>query len=196
MHRLPRFHEQCPNIDVSLDDSLAPVDFERDDLDLSIEYCRGERQMARRVLLFGDLVEPVCSPSLQNSSTPLRTLDDLRNHKLFFSRYRRSDWADWLKAVGRTDLRSEGATVFPSSLLAYRAAIAGMGVAMGHIYLLERELESGLLIRPFNHPVRRKDAYYVLLPVDRPETTGVRAFVAWLQSEVAAMLETKPSLSQ
>lgn len=184
MRRLSRFHELHPDIDLRISTAVSPVNFEVDDVDIAIQFGKGNWAGALSERLFDDGIEPVCSPALLNSGPPLRTPDDLRHHRLLHSHYRRGDWPDWLKSVGRPELAALDGTDYQSSLLTYQAAQEGLGVAIGQTLLLAHELEHGLLARPFNSMLRRELGYYLLLPEGQPQTNQARAFCDWIKSEI------------
>ncbi|WP_313025853.1 transcriptional regulator GcvA [Pseudomonas lopnurensis] len=183
LRHMQYFEEKHPQIEVRLSSSVEPVVFEKDDVDMAIQFGDGKRADATCIHLFHDVIEPVCSPSLLQSDPPLDHPADLRHHKLLHSRYRTADWPDWLRAQGLDELAGLQGPSLPSSLLAYQAAIEGLGVAMGQTRLLAADLESGTLVRPFNLPVTRDLGYFAVLPNNRrlPQT---EIFLDWLQSEV------------
>lgn len=181
-----RFEELYPWVEVRLSSSVEPVHFEKEDVDLAIQFGDGMRTDVHCIKLFDDVIEPVCSPLLLKGEYPLTSLDNLKHHKLLHSRYRTDDWPDWLSANGQSDLQLRPKSTLPSSLLAYQASIEGLGVAIGQIRLLEPDLESGVLVRPFKLPLSRKLGYYALMPRNR-SLTQADLFLEWLQSEVKLM---------
>jgi len=189
LRRLHRFEVLHPEIPVEISTTASPINFNEIEVDAAIQFGDGHRDGIDMHHLFDDVIEPVCSPALLRDGPPLRTIDDLANHRLLQSRYRRRDWFDWLSKVGRSDLeslvkRQRGG--FQNSLLAYQAAIEGLGVAMGQIRLLASDLATGALVRPFRMPIHRELAYYLLVPENRRHSPRIDAFRAWLLEEIAA----------
>lgn len=186
LRRLPDFQQRHPAIDVLIETAVPEVNFDRDSVDVVIQFGHGDWPKAHAELLFDDEFEPVCSPALLAGDRPLRTLDDLRGARLLHAHYRKADWREWLAAVGRPEL-IEGARemTFANSILAYQAAIDGMGVAIGQPRLLRQEFDAGLLARPFERPVKRDAGYYLLTAADRATPPKVHAFRRWLLDEVA-----------
>ncbi|MFT4504812.1 transcriptional regulator GcvA [Caballeronia sp. 15711] len=187
MHRLHRFEKAYPNIPVELSTTVAKINFNEVQADAAIQFGDGNWPGIDCERLFDDVIEPVCSPALLKNGPPLKAIDDLAQHRLLQSRYRRHDWFDWLRAVGRSDLeelvsRQRGG--FQNSLLAYQAAIEGMGVVIGQTRLLANDLAAGILVRPFEQPVTRELAYYFLVPENRRHSRKVDAFRSWLRSEI------------
>lgn len=186
MRRLPEFHELHPEIEVSLSTIVAPVDFSKENIDLAIQFGDGSWSGVTCEHLFDDEIAPVCSPLLLTGDAPLKTPEDLKRCRLLHSYYRKSDWPDWLAAVGLPQLADrQDSMVFSSSILTYQAAIDGLGVAIGQIRLLDQELEKGSLICPFDRIVRRQYAYYLLMPQRDSASKKVGIFRDWLLDEIS-----------
>lgn len=191
MHRLHRFEQRYPAIPVEISTTVAPINFGDAEIDAAIQFGDGTWEGIASEHLFDDVIEPVCSPALLRQGPPLKSVDDLAAHRLLQSRYRRRDWYDWLHGIGRTDLdtlveKQRGG--FQNSLLAYQAAIEGLGIVMGQIQLLENDLATQVLVRPFRQPIMRELGYYLLVPEGRVHSHKVDAFRSWLRAEVKAML--------
>lgn len=187
MRRLPAFQQAHPEIDVRLSTDVTPADFTSDEIDLAIQFGDGVWPGVQCDLLFEDCITPVCSPALlDRTGAPLKTLDDLRHHRLLHSHYRKDDWPYWLAAVNRPDLAEHRDNmVFSSSILTYQAAVDGLGVAIGQIRLLDQELENGTLVCPLEPVVRRGLAYYLLSPRRDPVPRKVTVFREWLLAQAA-----------
>jgi LysR family glycine cleavage system transcriptional activator len=183
--RLPKFQKAHPEINVQLSASAAKINFARDNIDLAIQFGRGEWRNLEKKLLISDVIQPVCSPRLLRAHPELRTVDGLRNQQLLHSHYRMQDWDDWLKSAGRPDLLSEG-TIFPSSMLAYEAAAEGLGVAIGQLFLLKDDIAAGTLVPLFDRPLARDFGYYALWQKSAARGRSINAFLKWLTQNLNA----------
>ena len=181
--RLPRFQERHPRISVRLDASVENVNFTRDDIDLAIQFGRGDWRGVEKQLLIRDVIQPVCSPRFLRKHPELRSIDGWRGRHLLHSHYRRKDWSDWLSSVGRTDLISEG-TLYPNSMLAYEAAIEGIGIAMGQTFLLRDDIAAGTLVPLFDRPLTRPLAYFALWRRGAVQNRKAAGFLRWLMQEI------------
>ena len=181
--RLPSFYVTYPNIKLNISNVVAPIDFEKDKVDLAVQFGAGTWPGVETELLFKDVIQPMCSPKLLKRNR-LVDLDDLRKVQLLHSHYRRADWPDWLMAVKRPDLLTDAGISFPSSVLTYQAAVEGVGVAVGQLFLLRNEIEAGTLVPLFNAPFERPMAHYVAWPKNRPLGRKARSFVHWLKSQI------------
>jgi LysR family glycine cleavage system transcriptional activator len=191
MHRLNRFEQRYPSIPIEISTTVSPINFSKQDIDAAIQVGTGQWSGMSSEFLFADVIEPVCSPALLANGPPLATIDDLKQHRLLQSRYRRRDWHDWLHAQGRTDLddyvnQQKGG--FQNSLLAYQAAIEGIGIVMGQTQLLANDIAAGRLVCPFQRPMRRDLAYYLLIPEGRMHERKVAALRNWLSGEIGTAL--------
>ncbi len=183
--RLPRFQERHPKIGVRLDASVKNVNFAQDDVDVAIQFGRGDWRGVEKRLLIRDVIQPVCSPRFLRNHPELRSIDGLRRQHLLHSHYRRKDWADWLASVDRPDLLSEG-TQYPNSMLAYEAAIEGIGIAIGQTFLLKDDIASGALVPLFDRPLTRSLAYFAIWRKGPVQNRKVASFLKWLTKEIGA----------
>ena len=65
-------------------------------------------------------------------------------------------------------------------------AIAGQGVMLGWQGLAAYALGAGLLVAPFAGQRLTGNRYYVVSSPNRPETARMKAFIAWVEAEMAA----------
>ncbi|HTO39641.1 MAG TPA: LysR substrate-binding domain-containing protein [Rhizomicrobium sp.] len=182
--RLHAFKLWAPTIRVSINTDVAPIDFDRAAIDAAIQFGPGDRAGAVEEVLIADEIEPVCSPKLFTGPEGTADLDALLRLPVLHARYRRNDWLDWVIAQGTTEMLPAAQLELPSSILAYKAAECGLGIAMGQIPLLQAEFAQGLLVRPFQRPLRRSMAYYLLTSSRRDPPLRVRTFRAWLRHEL------------
>lgn len=168
-----------PSIGLQVETAVKPDEFARHETDLSILFGDGSWPGVQGHPLFRDEIEPVCNPRLVQS-TPLKTVDDLRQVVLLYSKYRVRDWHDWLAGFEGQDGDAFKWQMFESSLLTCQAAIEGLGVAMGQVRLLSHDLESGALVRPFGQPLVRDLHYWIVWPTSRRLAPQARLFVDWL----------------
>jgi LysR family transcriptional regulator, glycine cleavage system transcriptional activator len=99
-------------------------------------------------LLFHETVFPICSPSLKLSGRP----EDLLRHSLLQEEHEYGvelDWGTWLDLVGPGRRARVNLVRFSTFNAAVAAAIAGAGIALGRSPLIDDELASGRLVRPF-----------------------------------------------
>lgn len=179
--RLAAFRALHPGILFNLTTSAAPVDFEHENVDVAIQIGPPTEAGVRVEPLFPVVLRPICTPGLA-AELQLESPADLARAPILQSVFRRSDWRAWLKKaeVGTVDLRN--CLMFESSGLAYRAAIEGMGVAMGHVPLMNADVAQGRLVTPFDVVLRRRYAYCVVYRDRQRVPKKIRRFRDWLHS--------------
>ncbi len=178
--RLPRFRHLNQNIQVRLNTSIKPVNFDSQPFDVAIQLRREEDVDPEfSKFLYWDDMQPYCSPDFL-SRHQLGQVADLLTVNRLHSHYRTDDWKDWLAANGLEQPEKSG-DEYPSSLLTYKAAVEGHGVVIGQKQLMAEEEASGALV-PIFSPVRRRLAYYVVW--SRKANSKVRNFVRWVVGEV------------
>ena len=188
--RLPDFHAKHPGIEVRLSTAVPDVDFDRDEVDMAIQFGDGQWPNTQSDRLFTDQTEPVCSPAFLAMHAPeSQHPESLLRQRLLLSRYRRNDWSDWLEVNQLTSMSIDSKRMsFGSSILALQAAVDGLGIVIGQTRLLASDFETGRLLRPFAgtrwKPLRSDRAYYLLRPLHQRESNKTWAFREWLLQTV------------
>jgi LysR family transcriptional regulator, glycine cleavage system transcriptional activator len=188
--RLQSFFDAYPDIELRVHADTRVVDFAREDVDLAVRHGRGDYPGLSCRFLLREEVFPVCAPSLLNRPHPLRRLDDLRHHTLLHDinvgTERSLSWRHWLGDAGVSGVDSERGPKFSDSIMLTEAAVRGQGVALGRTALVADHLASGRLVRPLPLSRVADYAYYVVMPDANTGLPRVRAFVQWLEEQVAA----------
>ncbi len=188
--RLPDFHAKHPGIEVRLSTAVPDVDFDRDEVDMAIQFGDGQWPNTQSDRLFTDQTEPVCSPAFLAMYAPeSQHPESLLRQRLLLSRYRRNDWSDWLEINQLTSMSVDSKRMsFGSSILALQAAVDGLGIVIGQTRLLASDFETGRLLRPFAgtrwKPLRSDRAYYLLRPLHQRESNKTWTFREWLLQTV------------
>lgn len=179
--RLAGFEQAHPDISVRITTSNRLTDFARDDVDLAIRWGRGEWPGLRVDHLVGEAVFPICSPGLRDGPPRLERPEDLAGATLLHASVWPQDWRMWLTAVGVADtVDASKGPEYEDELIAMEAAIDGQGVAIGWSTLIERELESGRLVVPFDIALGDQGAYYIVAPEETAERPKIAVFRDWL----------------
>lgn len=187
--RLHRFHRVRPDVRVHVVTSDQHVDFGKEGFDVGIRYGAGGYAAVSYEVLMGAQAFPVCAPSLlADDSLPLGCPEDLRHHTLLHDESARGrpgvpSWDHWLKIAGAHGVDARRGPVFASIYLAQEAAIAGHGVAMGVVPLVEEDLRQGRLVRPFEVISENAYQFWLVRQVSRKGDPTVDAFCAWLHEE-------------
>lgn len=179
MPRLHQFQAKYPDIDMRLCAPDSPIEFPRDDIDVSIRSGRGEWPDDLEAIAFLDeAFGPVCSPALLQAH-PLETPDDLRHHVLLHTESRKTAWPDWLRLAGVQGVDSTLGQRFETFYFLLQAAASNFGVAIGPDALVADDLASGRLVAPFGF-IPSELAMYLLYPKSRAHNAQIVAFRDWL----------------
>lgn len=186
--RLQRFLATYPEINVRVTAAGIPPDLESGEADIRLTYGVGQYPGLSSRLLMREEVYPVCSPSLLNQY-PLRRFSDLRHHRLLHDINVGVDepsmaWSRWLRDAGVSGVDAQGGVEFGDSILLTEAALRGQGVALGRTALVGNYLVGGRLVRPLAASRPADYAYWSVTSHAGTENPRIRAFLAWLDSEV------------
>tara|TARA_R110002110_G_scaffold123298_5_gene299958 strand:- start:3322 stop:4161 length:840 start_codon:yes stop_codon:yes gene_type:complete len=185
VHHLVDFSDEHPDIDVRIDASLETRDFDRDGIDISIRLGLGDYPGLHVARIFDEELSPVCSPRLMNGANPLRSFEDLKNHRLLHVDWGKltaqsPDWRMWAKAAGIEDIGVKRGPRFSVENMAIEAAINAEGVALVSHSAVVEDLKAGRLVRPFDLTVKSDIAYWLVCPDRHMRRAKVKVFHDWI----------------
>jgi LysR family glycine cleavage system transcriptional activator len=184
VHRLGRFAEAHPEIDLRISATLHHVDFAREDVDLAVRHGDGTAPGLDITRLCTEELFPVCSPELLRGRHALRRPADLAHNVLLHLENRR-DWSKWLDAAGAHDAGLSRGPVLKQASMVIDAAVDGQGVALARTGLAAHDLISGRLVRPFSLALPVSYAYWIVCPKATAELPKIVTFRKWLLAEAA-----------
>ncbi|GLZ89136.1 transcriptional regulator [Metapseudomonas resinovorans] len=122
---------------------------------------------------------PVCSPRLSKGSEAIRSVVDLRKHRLLHEDGG-NQWRQWLAAVGGTN--PGGFDIhFEDFEMVLQAARDGLGVALTDESSSRQDLEEGRLIQPLKLAVPAAKSFYGLCSAAKRGQPGVDYLLDWLE---------------
>lgn len=184
VHRLGRFAEAHPGIDLRVSASVQHVDFTREDIDLAIRHGDGLWPGMHVTRLCTEELFPVCSPMLLNARAALRTLSDIKHHTLLHTDDT-DGWAQWLSSVSITSIDFKRGIVFNQASMAIDAAVDGQGIALARTALAASDLIARRLIRPFAQSLPAPYAFWIVCPKSAADLPKISTFRDWLLQEAA-----------
>jgi LysR family glycine cleavage system transcriptional activator len=184
VHRLSRFAQAHPAIDLRVSASLHHVDFAREDIDIAIRHGDGSDTGLHVVRLCAEELFPVCSPKLLKGRAALRAPADLR-HAVLLHVNDRQDWKRWLDAAGVNGIDLARGPLLNQASMAIDAAVDGQGVALARTALGAWDLIGGRLVRPFRLALPVPYAYWIVCPKTAAKLPKIKDFTAWLLAEAA-----------
>jgi LysR family glycine cleavage system transcriptional activator len=183
--RLANFRAQHPDIAVMLQSSNDDIDFARQGVDVAIRWGNGRWPGARAMRLAKATAFPVCSPDYrdQYGLHDLRDLPKLAKVTMLQVTVQGSNWTNWLAKAGHGSIAFRTVLQFSNGILMLGAAIYGQGICLSNYLLVENDLRTNRLVRPFDVELDLTEGYYLL--TNRRIETGpaVEAFREWIRDQ-------------
>lgn len=184
--RLGGLRQQHPGIDVRVASNDKPQDLRIEGADIAIRYCAEDDAPVGAMRLFRDVLLPVAHPSLACAGRnlmeeiPRQALLEFDNPK-----YPWLHWPDFLEA-------SMAYVPKPASMLRFnqysqviQAAVAGQGIALGRLALVQPLLDDKRLAVWGGHEEAHPSGYsYWLALSDAQPRRDVRDVADWIKAQV------------
>lgn len=182
--RVAAFRALHPDIDLQLQASDEVVNLDAAGVDIAIRYGAGPYPGFAVTPLFADRFAPVFNPMLK-----LARVEDLSHWPLIDFQWRRRNpdnptWSRWFAEAGLEEPAEPAQLRFSDESHAIQAAVAGQGVALASLTLVQDELAAGHLIQPFGPAI--SGFQHHLLRREAEADPAVEAAAHWLQSEAEA----------
>jgi DNA-binding transcriptional LysR family regulator len=190
--KLAGFQSVQPDVQVRLVAENRMQDLDREGIDVAIRYCPPALAGRGAIKLFGERVLPVASPGVAARLKLARPEDLGRAVLLEYDGVPHTVWLTWpvwFETMKVPMPRPAGTLQFTQYHQIIQAAVAGQGVALGRVPLVDQLLRAKELVAPFGRTrttAAESRAYYVVTEARAAGRPEAAAFVAWLQSVVAA----------
>src|SRR5262249_38751943 len=158
VHRLGRFAEAHPDIDLRVSATMHHVDFAREDVDLAVRHGDGRWAGLHVERLCSEQLFPVCSPKLLDGRRRLRAPADIAKFPLLHLDARH-DWSTWLEVAGVDSPYMAHGPIMNRASMLIDAAIDGQGIALARSALAAWDLLNGRLVRPFTEALPLSKSY-------------------------------------
>ena len=182
IHRLPRFLDRHPGIDVRFFTTRRVVDLTREDVDVAIRYGRGDWLGVHAERFLEETLSPVCAPALL-ARHPGLTLAEMPRHAIHSHHTDAANWRRWREASGLPQDDAPAAAVYDDTALAMQAVLGGQGIILGRSPLVADDLAAGRLVALSDVRISSADANYLVCLERQRRRTSVRAFRDWLIAE-------------
>jgi LysR family glycine cleavage system transcriptional activator len=175
------------NLEIRVEDRAA--NFVTDGVDMAVRYGAGRWDGVETVHLISETLVPVCSPEFL-ARHPLKAPADLLNAPLVHHGHR--PWNLWFNTFGLEAPRQQG-MLFEDSAMLLEAAAQGIGAALARSGLIEQDLKSGRLVRPFAEGVASDLGFWIVWRADSRKLRRIEALRDWLMAEAATAGRTQPA---
>jgi LysR family glycine cleavage system transcriptional activator len=183
VHRLGKFAQSHPEIDLRLSAAMHRVDFAREDVDVAVRHGKGDWEGLHVERLCAEQLFPVCSPRLVEAGKLARPADILKFPLLHLDT--REDWAVWLDSAGVAGADVSRGSIMNHASMLIDAAIDGQGIALARTVLAAWDLVHGRLVRPFAQALPLSRSYWIVCPKATASLPKIRTFNNWLLAEAA-----------
>jgi LysR family transcriptional regulator, glycine cleavage system transcriptional activator len=193
VHRLGKFAQSHPEIDLRLSAAMHRVDFAREDVDVAVRHGKGDWEGLHVERLCAEQLFPVCSPRLVEAGNLTRPADILKFPLLHLDT--REDWAVWLDSAGVAGADVSRGSIMNHASMLIDAAIDGQGIALARTVLAAWDLVHGRLVRPFAQALPLSRSYWIVCPKATASLPKIRTFNNWLLAEAAEDVRRVDGLS-
>jgi LysR family glycine cleavage system transcriptional activator len=177
--RLPDFVARHPEIQINLQSSTDLINFDRDPIDVAIRFGAGAWTGLSAEHLFDEWLTPVASPFLIRR-LGREKLRDLSSCPLLGDPGDR--WTAWFARFGGTP-PARFVAQFSDSETLNRAAVEGLGVALGRMTMARPLIEAGRLKTLTKQRMRAEFAHYLVYPPRSERRQSVQLFRVWLHEQ-------------
>ncbi len=189
--RLPHLRSELgEEIEIQILASQSPPEVNDDDCDIAIHVSALNKMAEGDVLLLEEKVAAVCSPAFLDKNGPISTSAELLNTQLLsLSKPPSAEWQTWqgwFDSLGITGERSRNYISFNNYDMVTQSAIAGHGVALGWLGLIDGVIKDGLLVQATGDVVTSQAGYVMSRDYSSPSRGPARVF-DWIATQAARL---------
>lgn len=175
--RLPAFLDAHPEVNLRLLTTVWAEPYDRESIDLDIQYGTGDWPDLRCHRLSFEALVPLCAPAV---AARLKHPDDLARERLLHVIGYHEGWGTWLKAAGAGKVDPGGGLNADTTLAVLALAAEGAGVALVRRSLIGGWLRSGALVAPFDLALPVEEGFFLLEPAGGTLPPAAALFRDWL----------------
>lgn len=181
--RLPDFLKSNPDIALNVFSHSRPFDLEEKSFDAAIHHGAPIWAGATCRYICREEILPVASPALL-AATSDDMISLIERGPLLHLDTRPKAWSDWFRLVRGDEASSYRGHRFDQFNMVIQAASAGMGFALVPRYLIETELDAGILQVVVDIPLPTENSYYLVVPDRELENPLVNRLHEWMVAQV------------
>ena len=185
VHRLGRFAEAHPSIDLRVSATMHTVDFAHEDIDVAVRHSDGNWPGLEATRLCAEQIFAICSPKLLAGRNRLQRPADVLKWPLLRLEDQSKAWERWFALAGVAAPEQLAGPVLNRASMLIDAAIDGQGIALARTTLAAWDLISGRIVRPFDLSWRPADTYWIVCPKATAKVAKIGRFRDWLLAEAA-----------
>jgi DNA-binding transcriptional LysR family regulator len=189
--RLQSFREDLPAIDLRIQTADRDLSLELEGIPLGIRGGSPDEWPDHECRKIADeVIMPVASPKYLAENPDIQSSSDAiskcRLIHLEEPSRPAATWGEWLRSAGVANPKTSGGLRINDYVLVIQAAMEGQGIALGWQHLVQRALDSELLIEVGSHQMRTGKAFHVVWPRNTPLSPAAASVRDWLVAQGAA----------
>lgn len=193
--RLDQFNRQYDHIRLRIKAELHRLDrlnMHRESIDVALRYDKETYQDLEAIPLMEEQIFPVCSPDYYAQNTAAIRNRDFRNLTLLHDSMPwegadpTHEWRAWFAGNQLAEQEADQGIFFNFLQLAYRAAMANQGIAMGRSLLVADHLNRGELVQLYDGFLPSGATYHLLTPYSFRQQSPEKLFVDWVYQSFLA----------
>jgi LysR family D-serine deaminase transcriptional activator len=187
--KLSDFIQRYPFIQLSILTGNENVNFQRTGVDLALYFDDQPSFQLNYQYLMDEHIIPVCSPEYAAKFNLMGTVENLKHCTLLHDCQAWSngtgtdEWNSWATHF-KVDLDTSLGISFDRSDLALIAAKNNLGITMGRKRLVQKDIENGELVMPFQEMYLRCDQHYYIASLKDRQWPKIDAFIEWLTEQM------------
>jgi DNA-binding transcriptional LysR family regulator len=176
---------RCEIADVEID-LVSPygVGPPPNDVDVAVVYSKPAVTEFISDLLWPVKLSILCHPDLAQRHAGKDLAQFIADNEIIHVRLnnlpRHHIWSEFTRQAGLTSTDIDRGIVFDTAVLAAQYALSGEGLALVDTTLFKAEVESGLLVRPFETSLDDGYGYYLITHPDGLADAAIALFRSWL----------------
>jgi len=185
--RLGRIQQYYPHVDVRVMADNKLLDLKVAGADLAIRYCTAAKVTPGSTRLFGETVVPVAHSSLGVQRLEAEALSEQVLIEFDDPQKPWLQWEEWLNTMGLGACRPRSVLRFNQYDQVILAALAGHGIALGRLALVEPLLMDRRLLAVSDCALSDANGYaYWLIQAEASPPEEVQHVISWIMTEARA----------
>lgn len=180
--QIPSYPASETRIEMQLYNSDRTLELPEDSLSLAITNGRTNWPGYEIHPFAREVISPVCSPAYLSKNGPIRSLEELADHRLLHLDDSYHDGITWRDFLGRfgVDRKARADDVTHNNyILVMHEALTGVGIGLGFHHSMGELLESGALVRATELTVATENMFHIVTKnhSDNAELVAVRQWL-------------------
>lgn len=180
--RLPDFNSRYPDARIQVQTATTQQLGLEGAFDLAIRRGKPIQSNFSGIALFEERHSLIASPELLQQ-IPLKRLEDIHQHVWISSDTRPRHWDEWLTSAGMNN-KPWRSLRFDHFYVSYSAIQDGLGIGIGPIPTLSKDIEKGRIVTPFPGLLTPAQQYWAITPNSTQKTLLHKQFEEWLQEQI------------